>query len=872
MNLKRKFLLMLVPAFLLACEKDKEQEIAEPGTPLTLSVEAEVSVDEDQLRSLVMELGKNKNQQIVPMPKLTDKQKVLVYTALKSTNGAFAIREIEWVYNAQTKSLKLERENPRNQFSVTNFNPNHNAQWFITGLIGGTRRAKRGPLGNTVQFEGTRILSPATNVGDAIEDLQVPYSFGWTPMVADIESSVDARGSHTIGYAKMKKGAIFKPHGALIAFKLGNNMNYGMNLETINLMSDSYGDQVIFNLNTKPVEGARPTYTLSSTGVRTMTYSFKNKNSELLPAHSSLTQTYYAWVIPVTENLPPVANSRVIFNGSPAQSGVTNHTGKYLTSYQPNPASRGQVAEGKVHNLTAKANTSIHLPIEYVTEYDVAGGHIMGRGSYTNPEVKPIPVLEVSESEQHVTPRWTSEALPVEQAYGEHELLLLKGKNGVPDVTVKLSAAYTYDLLPPTTPINDVNYEPRYTSGTDRLSQFRVEKIPVPIPCSMGNLRMSDQNPDGTPSDNPYKAKNIGVYNWYVCAGKQHPYYNPQGLDLAEGFNQTNGTDYRVPEQDDWWGVMPSIARDQVDAKKGTTVGGRHHQEDLTLIWDRPAATERLEVMKVGAGTSPTTALMQAYMSEYSQGYTTDDESVVYAIRFKSVGDQQRQVVTLPFVNPDNTTEDYQRAYFPAPDDKMKCAYRYRRVFRGRLGHFEYNGLIVDVVYLGENNSTTLAEISSPDWWSTQQTAGKVLSRAFVGTGGYAERDNTQDNFWDNKWWVGQRGILKTRSATGWEGIYTPTPAMTGTAQIAKSVWEDQSRSLRPADIYTDPFSLVLSAVERKEDVADYMSVTLARGGKLSDGEVGAWNANISGTGITVEAPDGLAYKSGVRLFKSNVF
>lgn len=71
-----------------------------------------------------------------------------------------------------------------------------------------------------------------------------------------------------------------------------------------------------------------------------------------------------------------------------------------------------------------------------------------------------------------------------------------------------------------------------------------------------------------------------------------------------------------------------------------------------------------------------------------------------------------------------NTNRSY--TYSSAPDNSMKCAFRFRRV-GGRESWQQdknrnlTNQLVIDVVYLGEEvTPTDLSTVSDESWWSTK--------------------------------------------------------------------------------------------------------------------------------------------------------
>lgn len=892
-----------------SCNKEQETIATDSDTPLTLTLAAEVSVNDDALRALTFELEKNSKNQLVPMPKLNDGDKVPVHTMLKSTDGASAIATVNWTYKAQTKQLVLKNGDAGNSFVVSNFHPDNPARWYVSGFIGGERN------GTQISFEGERILSPATNAGDAIEGLKVPYSFGWAAVEINTESQVDANNSHLHGFAQLpNQNLVFKPHGALIAYKLGNNLSHDINMEQFIVSSDSYGDMTTFDMNTELTEGKRPTYTLKSCA-NVMPYSLRNKAFEKLPANTAHNKTYYAWVIAATD-LPSEANTRVTFNGHPVVPREDDYTGKYLTSYEPSTRSKGLIAEGRIHTLRAMATASVRIPLEYLTEYNVAGGAL--DGYMVNPVRQTLRL--VSKNADNTRLAW--EMTPNED-YTEQQIILAKGQEGTPDVTLRLNMNYLYffDDAEHRQPLPPGNYVPRYPGGSSGSQGLDIPFIPVLQTGSVGKLRMANAREDGTPPPNPHTPAESGYYSWYVCAGVQHPIYNPKGVDLAEGFNRENGTNYRMPEIDDWWGVYASgHGPDDNDGHARGESG-----EKATLKWDRPATNSRLEVMKVGEGVTPNKALMQAYRSTYSKAYDIDYDgasvgvpsrttvlgNTIYAIRFEKIAEATGTTVTdcsgtttgtgtiikKEFYNNDEQT--YFRSYFAATDNRLRCAYRYRHLrATGGLATDPNFGafLIIDAVYLGEKNNATIDDISSPSWWTAQAAAGKMVSRTLAATGavydnhmaswtitrpGYTHRNLlyiSSRGIWTHtgKTTSLREGLTKRSSATGlilnFSANIPPPPINPAQKQLyhdsMQELWTKYN-SLNTA-AYGDMEGVYIHRGLTGLGIADYQSRTLGKG--TMDISVGVFNANFDGAGMRIMEPDLKQFRATVRLFKPNKF
>lgn len=374
----------LVAGILISCSQDK----IEPSSTayvseeaISVSLNAEVSLDDPNLRAIDYRLGNNSSGELVPMPQFVDKQEVEVHTILKSSNGVAVAKTLKWRYDASKRKLVL-KQNDGHSISVTGFNNDGGVRWYVSGLIGGTLID-----GTTrVVFAGERVLrSVDGNVGDLVGSLNVPYAFGWTELTIDASLARDADGSHK--YAAVPQGVSvkFSPRGALVAYKLGNAQDsgsYTFSPKGFIVGTNTWGDQGEFELSTDiPTahpEKAMPIWTESSCA-STMHYTFASGHTPSAIAHNSTTdKTYYAWVIPHKEQ-PATAQVRVMLQGKssrPETTSYKDYTETYFTDYAPKTTgTQGRVSHGKVHTLAAKAKRRVMLPIEYVAEYNLAGGN-----------------------------------------------------------------------------------------------------------------------------------------------------------------------------------------------------------------------------------------------------------------------------------------------------------------------------------------------------------------------------------------------------------------------------------------------------------------------------------------------------------------
>ncbi len=620
---------------LASCTKDEGQEPSSGRVEqTTLSLVAEMPLEEAGTRAaqtIDFEMATNASGQTIPRPKFTDGQKVPVHTILKSSTGEMDIKTVEWTYYADSKTLRLIHGDAGNSFTVANFNNDGGRVWYMAAMIGGELN------GTKVEFNGVKVLTETSGqVGDAVGALHVPYYFPWTEVKiqTDREPGLGAGASYSYGLARpadtdpKKK---FKPLGSLIGYQLGNAVagSGARVVESFTVSSNAFADQGTFELDDTPNASTLPVWTPSQCS-GAMTYTFASTPPSLSPGVAP-SKRYYAWVMPAPTQ-PAEVRTRVTMRFTTALVS-TDVTKTYFTDYVPSATSGGRPKMGKVYHLSANANRNLVIPIQYVAEYNLAGG-----------------------------------------------------------------AGVTY-------PVTNVSPAPDGSQGELRFS----------------NRHPSD--PTGALNPIPHRNDQSGYYTKYYITATMHGAYNPSGVNLldltavdTDGVPRVLGTKYRVPEADDMWGVFSAY----------------------TLVWfflaTNETASNTSDMMKVGEGTGATT-LLEHYNSEYSNGivHTGTNEAndaVVYAIRFGKREDCQSLTSTLPL--------SITRYYTAAPDDAMKCAYRFTR--KGGANSWTMDnssletGVVIDVVYLGnELTKTTLADISDPSWWSTP--GRQVLSRTFPATG-----------------------------------------------------------------------------------------------------------------------------------------
>lgn len=625
------FALFLSTGVFASCSQDRSDtdSSATSGETITLSLSAEVSVDNEQARALSHRLGANAKGDIVPMPEFTHNQEVEVHTIIKSNrSGAVPIaKTLKWRYDATKRTLVLKQDDGHS-IAVPSFNNDSGTKWYISGLIGGVLNDTK------VEFMGARVVKGvAGNAGEALGSMEVPYAFGWTELTIATDKDKEEDGvSYKYAFTPSTANVKFQPLGSLLAVKLGNKQSAGTYSITPNgftLMSNAWYDQGSFDFSTD-IPTTDPHKTLpkwtESSCAGSMYYTFADGTEPGTIAHNQMAdKTYYVWVMPHEWQPMGVAQVRVMLKGTssrPETATYKDYTNIWFTDYTTEgKAAHGKVIPGKVHPLTAKASRRVALPIEYVAEYNLAGGE------------------------------------------------------GLTDIATNVS----------------------------------------PLPSGMqGNLRLA------------YSHRNdqSGYYNKYKVVGVRDDTYNSQGKNLQTEVDKTFGADkYYIPTHDQWWGVFLPFHK---------------------MWWDEEELPRYMDYMRVGLGADN---FRQSYLSEFSKSFSQNNstrDAVIYAIRFKSrVGSS-----CVPYRDPYwglEAAEVYTHIYPSAPDNSMKCAYRFRRV--GGLSSWESsaggtdngnmtNQLIIDVVHLGEETSPTeLSAISNDSWWATKLSERKVISRTFSAPG-----------------------------------------------------------------------------------------------------------------------------------------
>lgn len=379
---KQVFALALALWALSACSQDKsdtEVSATGGGETITFGLSVEVSVDDAEARAINYKLGKKSNGEIVPMPEFTDGQEVDVHTIIKSnlSDVPAVAQTLKWRYDAKKKKLVL-KPNSHN-IPIEHFNNDNSRKWYISGLIGGALN------GTQVEFMGTRVVKGVDgNVGDALASMEVPYAFGWTELTITQKVKEENSTSYRYVLSPSSPQVKFQPLGSLLAVKLGTAQKAGPYTFTprgFTISSNAWGDQGTFNLDTAIPSSAPqltlPTWAEAACGIG-MYYTFASGEEPGAIAHNQISdKTYYVWVMPHT-NLPSTATVvRVMMQGvssRPETETYKDYTNTWFTDYAPKASTGGRVTHGKVHLLTARVSHRLSMPIEHVTEYNLAGG------------------------------------------------------------------------------------------------------------------------------------------------------------------------------------------------------------------------------------------------------------------------------------------------------------------------------------------------------------------------------------------------------------------------------------------------------------------------------------------------------------------
>lgn len=360
---------------LASCSQDRSEpspSVQGGGDTVTLSLSAEVSVDDSELRAINYTLGKNANGKVVPMPQFKDGELVDVHTVVKGSS--FTIATLKWRYDAKSNKLVLQpkvkdasgKEYNNELRFITSFNNDGGTKWYISALIGGKLSVNR------IRFEGTRVLNGVTrNEGEALGALNVPYALGWTELTIDTNSPKSGN-SYSLARIPESAKSKFVPLGSLIAYELGNQQvagDYTFTPEGFTITSNAFGDQGEFIFNTSGnTPSVLPEWN-ESVSTSSMNYTFSKPQS---PIAKGASHVYYAWVMQ-HKVAPTRPQTEISVSG---QSSRDLPSGLKIKEWILDYAVKGtKLVSSKVYTLKVNVTTLRPiLPIEYVIERNLAGG------------------------------------------------------------------------------------------------------------------------------------------------------------------------------------------------------------------------------------------------------------------------------------------------------------------------------------------------------------------------------------------------------------------------------------------------------------------------------------------------------------------
>lgn len=229
--------------------------------------------------------------------------------------------------------------------------------------------------------------------------------------------------------------------------------------------------------------------------------------------------------------------------------------------------------------------------------------------------------------------------------------------------------------------------------------------------------------------------RGLFIHDW---VSKMTPTVDIRKLPLtdADGSTVVFEARYRVPEHDDWAGVVPSFG-----AGNGPN-GGLGRGWDYAASpasgfhWATGSGTLLSvdENIKIGSGDSNSsgTALLRRYSSSWVMLGSTN---VIYAVRLGKLSS------CTPGVR-NNFGGEPARTYLPAPDNALRTAYRY--TLSGQR-------LTIDIVHVGDDKTVTDAKsVADPAWWTAR--SGETISRTFNGFNWYNAQSNTFGTNWASYW------------------------------------------------------------------------------------------------------------------------
>lgn len=357
---------------LASCAKQSESELEERTQERVLftlnltGLSATLEGNSDELRSLVLE--PNKDNRLIPTPKFQDGERVPVHTAIRNAKGdAYAVKTLEWIYDEKSKSLTLDRYDGHGFTVVGTQSGNYTRgeTWYIAGVIGGKL------IDGEVVFEDSKRSMSASEWKEGLEfskdkNFEIPLAFDWIPVTINADL--------TIGTGS--KVARFRPMGSILHVQLGNAMTEGVlqpnefiitsnafatggkfQLKPTGQATDvvtEQSDKLLFT----PVEDCSRPYDLTAYG-----YTF--------PAGAVNQADHYLWVMPTAVGRSGAGIwTQIILRGEREQS-FKDYTNNFYTTatQQARP-----MQDGVIYHVKTNALESVRLPIEYVADYNLAGG------------------------------------------------------------------------------------------------------------------------------------------------------------------------------------------------------------------------------------------------------------------------------------------------------------------------------------------------------------------------------------------------------------------------------------------------------------------------------------------------------------------
>lgn len=341
----------------------------------------DISVDEGGvLSAMTFEMRKTGVGNLLPVHVKEDGT-VSVHTAIAKVDGSvYGIAKLPWRYLAARDGgkahLRLDlgeislKNRDGSPYTGTDYNPGASSDWRIAAIVGGTLSSDK----KTVDFTNPTTELKAidiTKVGDKF-DLEVPFAIPWSPIEILQDGSVTWGSSRRPSEAQTETIVSFKPLGSLIGYQLTNTTPEDIEPQGIRVYTDGFTHSGIFDI-TDPSNtdlGGYPRWVYKESCSSDIRYTLSTGSPKLISGASPQAR-YYAWVMPNRGQAS--ATTRLLIEGKPTAS---SRYGYWTTDYAPSGANQGMPKEHKAHVLKAAINNAftVPMPLELVTEYNVAGG------------------------------------------------------------------------------------------------------------------------------------------------------------------------------------------------------------------------------------------------------------------------------------------------------------------------------------------------------------------------------------------------------------------------------------------------------------------------------------------------------------------